>query len=444
MIIDIPHRHKARVVVVGGGFGGLKLAKKLRNKDIQVVLIDKNNYHAFQPLLYQVATSALEADSIAYPIRKVFGRTPNIFFRMGEVKAIFPEEKKISIDSDEIYYDYLVLATGARTNYFGNEGLTISSMPMKSVPEALDLRSMILQNFEQSLLTPDAEKRQSMMNFVIAGAGPTGVELAGALAELKTKVFPKDYPELDLSKMNIYLVHGGDRVLPTFSSKSSARAHRYLEKLGAKVVLDTFVTDYNGEHVQTNTGKDLFARTLIWTAGVTGAPVQGLDPSAYARGGRYAVDEYNRVKGYDSIFAIGDVAFMQTPEYPDGHPQVAPAAIQQGNNFARNIGLLLSGREMKPFRYVDKGSMATVGKNKAVVEIGKFKVGGILAWFMWMSVHLMSIVGYRNRLIVFVNWTKNYFSSDRGMRLIIREFDVYKEKRKRRKEIHAEAFRKKK
>lgn len=433
MLIEIPHNYKARLVIVGGGFGGLKLAKSLKNYNIQVVLIDKNNFHTFQPLLYQVATSALEAGSIAYPIRKIL-RGKNLFFRMGEVHKILPDEKKILVDNDEIFYDYLVMATGAKTNFFGNEGLTVNSMPMKSVSEALDLRSMILQNFEKTLMISNERKKQSYMNFVIAGAGPTGVELAGSLGEMKLKVFPKDYPELDLSKMHIYLVQSGDRVLPMFSPKSSERTKKYLEKLGVTVVLNTRVLDYSGDYVQTDTGQDLVARTLIWTAGVTGAPVEGVSKESIGKAGRYEVDEFNRIKGYENIFAIGDVACMRSKEYPNGHPQVAPGAIQQGLHLKKNLLKDLDKKPMVPFKYRDKGSMATVGKNKAVVEVGKLKFGGFIAWAMWMFVHLMSLVGFSNRFMTFLHWTKNYFSSG-GIRLIIREFNLAEQKRKRKKSL---------
>lgn len=434
MVIEIPHNYKARVVIVGGGFGGLKLAKSLRNKNIQVVLIDKNNFHTFQPLLYQVATSAVEAGSIAYPIRKTL-RGKNLFFRMGEVSEILPDQKKVIVENDEILYDYLVIATGAKTNYFGNESLTINSMSMKAVSEALDLRSMILQNFEKTLMISNERKKQSYMNFVIAGAGPTGVELAGALGEMKLKVFPKDYPELDLSKMNIYLVQAGDRVLPMFSKKSSERTKKYLEKLGVTVVLNTRVLDYNGDYVQTDSGKDMIARTLVWTAGVTGAPVDGLTNESIGKEGRYEVDEFNRIKGYEDIFALGDVACMRSAEYPNGHPQVAPGAIQQGLHLKKNLLNLIDKKPMIPFKYRDKGAMATIGKNKAVVEVGKFRIGGFFAWVMWMFVHLMSLVGFSNRFIVFIQWTKNYFSSDRGIRIIIREFNLIEQRKKRKKEL---------
>ncbi len=438
MIIDIPNPYKKRVVIIGGGFGGIELAKTLKNKPIQVVIVDKNNYHTFQPLLYQVATSVLEAESIAYPIRKIFSKSKNIFFRLGEVNQIVHAENKIIMGNDELFYDYLVVASGAKTNYLNNEGLTISSMPMKSVLEALDLRSMILQNFEKTLLNSNERKRQGMLNIVIAGAGPTGVELAGALGELKLKVFPKDYPEIDLSQMNIYIVQSGNRVLPMLSEKSSEKAKKYLESLGVTVVLETRVLDFFGDYVQTNTGQDIIARTLIWTAGVIGNPVEGLGAESVNKGGRIEVDVYNRVKGYENVFAVGDVAIMATEKFPRGHPMVAPAAMQQGKQLAKNILCDISEKPMIPFKYKDKGAMATVGKNKAVVEMGKLKFGGSPAWFVWMIVHLMSLVGFRNKLVTLFNWTKNYFNSDRGIRLIITPFDLFEEKKKRKKQLEKE------
>jgi NADH:ubiquinone reductase (H+-translocating) len=439
MLIDIPNKKKARIVIVGGGFGGIQLAKMFKNKDVQVVLVDKNNYHTFQPLMYQVATSALEAESIAYPIRKIFNKSKNIFFRLGEVTRIDHENKMIEFGNDTLQYDYLVIATGARTNYFGNEGLTISAMPMKSILESLDLRTMLLQNFEHALLINNERKKQGMMNVVIAGAGPTGVELAGALGELKRSVFPKDYPELDLSKMNIYLVQSGDRVLPMLSPKSSEKAKKYLEKLGVTVVLKTRVLDYFGDYVQTNTGQDIIAKTLIWTAGVTGNPVNGVPSESINKGDRIMVDEFNQVKGMEDVFAIGDVACMVQEAYPNGHPQIAPAAMQQGKLLGINlINKICYNKPFKPFKYKDKGAMATVGKNKALVEMGKLKIGGAMAWFIWMVVHLLSLVGFRNKVVTMFNWIKNYFNSDRGMRLIITQFDLQEEKRKRRKEFEAQ------
>jgi len=438
MLIEIPDRKKARIVIIGGGFGGIQVAKAFKNKDVQVVIVDKNNYHTFQPLMYQVATSALEAESIAYPIRKIFNKSKNIFFRLGEVTNIDHEKKIIEFNDDTLEYDYLIIASGAKTNYFGNEGLTISAMPMKSILESLDLRTMLLQNFEHALLINNERKKQGMLNVVIAGAGPTGVELAGALGELKRSVFPKDYPELDLGKMNIYLVQSGERVLPMLSPKLSAKAKKYLENLGVTVVLNTRVLDIFGDYVQTNTGQDIIAKTLIWTAGVTGNPVNGLPNATINKGDRILVDEFNQIKSMNDIFAIGDVACMETKEYPNGHPQIAPAAMQQGKLLAKNLlNKIYHNKAYKPFIYMNKGAMATIGKNKALVEMGSLKLGGFLAWTIWMVVHLMSLIGFRNKVVTMFNWMKNYFSSDAGMRLIITHFDLQEEKRKRRKEFEA-------
>ena len=322
MEIDIPHNSLARIVIIGGGFGGIELAKSLSNKNVQVILLDKNNYHTFQPLLYQVATSALESDSIAYPIRKIFLGSKNIFFRLGEVKHVNHQNKIITLDCDDtLKYDFLVVATGAKTNYFGNEGLTISAMPMKSVLEALDLRSLILQNFEKVLRIQNERKKEGLLNIVIAGAGPTGVELAGALAELKKDVLVKDYPEIDFSIMKIYLVQSGSRVLPMLSETSSIKAKHYLEKLGVTVLLNTRVLDFFGDYVQVKgESDDIIARTLIWTAGVVGNPIDGLQNEIITKNNRILVDEYNQVLNNRDLFAIGDVASMETKDYPNGHP----------------------------------------------------------------------------------------------------------------------------
>lgn len=438
MKVDIPKSEHKRVVIVGGGFAGIEIAKSLKNSGYQVVMIDRHNYHTFQPLLYQVATSALEADSIAYPIRKIFANHKNFYFRMGEVKEILAEENKIITSINELSYNYLVIATGAQTNFFGNEGLTISAMPMKSVPEALDLRSLILQNFEKALVISNKRKRQSLMNFVIAGAGPTGVELAGALGELKQNILPKDYPELDLSKMNIYLIQSRDRVLPALSESSSEKTKKYLEELGVTVVLNTRVLDFHGDYVQTNQEEDYIAKTLIWTAGVEGAPINGIKVESINKGNRIVVDEYNLVRGYDNIFAIGDVACIQNDDTPRGHPMVAPVAMQQGQLLAKNLIKKLNNQPLKKFVYNDKGAMATIGKNKAVVEIGNSKFSGFFAWIVWMIVHLMSLIGFRNKLIATINWVKNYFSSDRGIRLIITPFVLSKAKKKRKQEFNQE------
>jgi NADH:ubiquinone reductase (H+-translocating) len=426
--IDVPNMNIPRVVIVGSGFGGLQLARSLKHKDIQVVLLDRNNYHTFQPLLYQVATAGLEADAIAFPIRKIFKNSKNIYFRLAEVEAIKPEEKLIVTNIGELSYDFVVFATGSVTNFFGNEKLRLQAMPLKSLVQALDLRSLMLQNFEKAILTSDLRTRESRMNFVIVGGGPTGVELAGALGELKNHVLPKDYPELDVRRMQIHLVEAGSRLLAGLSPKSSQKAMEYLKKLDVNVWLNTQVTEYDGTVVHTNTKKELLAKNLIWSAGVKGNTPNGLDATKLAPGNRIRVDEFNEVTGLDQVYAIGDVAAMISDDFPRGHPMVAPVAMQQGKLLADNIMRKIAGKPMKPFKYFDKGSMATVGRNKAVVEIGMYKSQGPFAWFIWMFVHLMSLVGFRNKAIVMINWLWNYVNYDRGIRLIIRPFNRQKNK----------------
>ena len=421
MKVNVPDVNQPRVVIIGGGFGGITLASALRNAPVQVVMFDKHNYHTFQPLLYQVATGGLEPDSIAFPLRKMFKRHKNFFFRMAEVERIDAENQAVHTSIGKIGYDYLVVATGSRTNFFGNKELERLSHSMKNIPEALDLRSLILQNFEQAVLTSDLEERNALMNFVVVGAGPTGVETAGALAELKHHILPRDYPELDLRRMQIHLVEAGKRVLPSMSDSASDNALVALEKMGVNIWLDTRVEAYDGETIQTNSAKRLAARTLIWSAGVLGNSLPGLE-SAHVGGGRLEVDQFNRVKGLANVFAIGDVASMGTDAYPKGHPMVAQPAIQQGALLSRNIKSLIFGRKLIPFQYKDLGSMATVGRNKAVADLGKMRFKGWIAWMLWLAVHLFSLAGFRNRLVVFINWFWSYVTYDKGTRLIIRPF----------------------
>ncbi|MCB0396931.1 MAG: NAD(P)/FAD-dependent oxidoreductase [Flavobacteriales bacterium] len=433
--MDIPKSSFPRVVIIGGGFGGINIAKRLCRRNFQVVLLDKHNYHTFQPLLYQVATAALEPASISFPIRKIFHKEKDFYFRMAEVKDVDSAKKMIHTEIGELHYDHLVIATGSQTNYFGMEGLIISSMPMKTVPEAQDLRSLMLQNFEKALSIENKRKKKSLMTFAIAGAGPTGVELAGALGELKMQILPKDYPELDFSKMRILLIQSGKRVLPALSETSSAKAQRFLEKLGVEVILNTRVLDYFGDYIQTN-NKDFAARTLIWTTGVRGCPIGGIPADVIdKRSQRMHVDTFNRVNGYEDIFAIGDCAAMVSEEYPGGHPQVAPAAIQQGRHLADNLHRQQKGQPMKPFKYMNKGAMATIGRNKAVVEFAGLKMAGFVAWFIWMFVHLMSLIGFRNRVVVLFDWTRSYFNHDKGVRVIFQQFDLMEEKKKRKREM---------
>lgn len=422
MNINVPEVKVPRVVIVGCGFGGLQLAKSLADADVQVVLLDKNNYFTFQPLLYQVATAGLEADSIAYPIRKIFKGQRNFHFRMATVEAIERERNLLQTNIGDIAYDYLVLATGSTTNFFGKKDFEANAMPMKSVTETLNLRSLMLQNFERALLVRDVKEQEALMTFVVVGGGPTGVELAGALSELKKHVLPNDYPELDFRKMRVILIENGNNVLQMMNESNKVKARKYLEELGAELWLNTSVSTYDGAMVTTNTNKSLHTATLIWAAGIKGVLVNGLQPEAITPRSRIATDEYSKVVGCENIFAIGDVAAMSVDQYPNGHPQVAPVAIQQAELLAKNLQRLIQQKPLEKFVYRDKGTMATVGRNKAVVETMGFHFGGFFGWFVWMALHLMLLVGYRNRLVVFINWLWNYISYDRNIRLIIRPY----------------------
>jgi NADH dehydrogenase len=413
---------KQKIVIVGGGFGGIELAKKLKNKEVDVVILDKHNYHTFQPLLYQVATGGLEADSIAFPIRKIFKGQKNLTFRVTEVEKVIPEENRLITSIGEITYDYLIIATGSTSNFFGDKVIEENAMPMKSIPEALNLRSLILQNLEASLIATDPTIEAELLNFVIVGGGPTGVETAGAIAELKKHVLKNDYPELDINKVNIYLIEGSPELLGPMSKQSQQKSQEFLEELGVTIYTETRVQSYDGKLLSFADGRKIPSSTVIWSAGVKGVVLDGLKPECTVRGNRLKVNKINRVECYENIYAIGDVAAMITDETPNGHPGVAPAAIQQGKLLAENLLHIIAGKPTKDFKYFDKGSMATVGRNRAVVDINKIHFQGIFAWFTWMFVHLMTLVGFRNKLVVFVNWVWSYFSYDRGTRLIIRPF----------------------
>ncbi|MEM9076678.1 MAG: NAD(P)/FAD-dependent oxidoreductase [Bacteroidota bacterium] len=421
--MNIPQSSFPRIIIIGGGFGGIALAKKLSGKDVQVLLLDKHNYHTFQPLLYQVSTGGLEPDSIAYPIRKVLQGYPNFYFRLAEVTHIDTKKQRLETNIGGIAYDYLVVATGSQTNFFGNKNIESYGMAMKTVPQSLNLRSLILENFEQALLTDDLHERDALMNFVIVGGGPTGVELAGALAEIKKGILPKDYPDLDTRRAQINLVQGSDRILPAMSEVASKKAERFLEKLGVNVWKNIRVSDYDGKLVTTNTDTSFEACTLVWAAGVKAVSIKGLDAEELlSRGSRLKVNNLHQVEGLEEIFAIGDVAQMESEEFPHGHPMMAQPAIQQGESLGENLARLVDGKSMKPFKYKDKGSMATVGRNKAVVDLKKFKFQGVFAWYVWMFVHLYFLIGFRNRVVVFINWVYNYIKFDREARLIIRPF----------------------
>jgi NADH dehydrogenase len=421
--MNIPASNKPRIVIIGGGFAGIALAKQLKNSSYQVVLLDKHNYHTFQPLLYQVATGGLEAGSIAYPIRKVIQGSDDFYFRLTSVKDIDTVNKKIYSEIGDLHYDYLVIATGSKTNYFGNKEIERNSMSMKTIPQSLNIRSFILENFEHAVLLNDETERNTLMNFVLVGAGPTGVELAGALAEMKKEILQKDYPDLDISKMQINLIQSNSRVLNTMSEKSSIAAENFLVDLGVKVWKNVRVTNYDGRTITTNTDLVLESATVIWTAGVQGAIVHGLDAkSLVERVERIRVNEFNQVKGYDNIFAIGDIASMETDKFPQGHPMMAQPAIQQGSLLGENLIKLSQKKAMKPFIYNDKGSMATVGRNKAVVDLPKYHFSGFFAWIVWMFVHLFSLIGFKNKAVVFMNWVYNYIRFDREGRLIVRPY----------------------
>ncbi len=425
--MNIPKTDIPRVVIIGGGFAGISLAERLLKKEIQVVLLDRHNYHTFQPLLYQVSTAGLEPDSIAYPLRKITRNSPRGFFRMAEVTAIDPKKNSLYTNIGDLNFDYLVIATGSKTNFFGNKSFEENSMQMKTIPHALNIRSLILENLEQAVITEHPEERKALLNFVLAGAGPTGVELSGAIAELRNQILPKDYPDLDANQMKIHLIEGFDRVLPGMSEYSSEKAQKFLIELGVKIHLNTQVKSYDGKVVTTNTDLLLNTSTFIWSAGVTGAPVIGLNAEVLIeRANRYKVNIFNQVNGYENIFAIGDIAVMSTEDFPQGHPMVAQPAIQQGKHLAKNLVRLLKGKKMEPFKYNDKGTMATVGRNRAVVDLGKLRFGGLFAWYVWMFVHLWFLVGFRNRAITFFNWVYNYINYDKGARLIIRPFKEVK------------------
>lgn len=415
--LQIPASPHRRVVIAGGGFAGLEIIKSLKHKPLQVVLFDRHNYFTFQPLLYQVATSGLEANSVAYPYRRFTRGGRNLFFRMAEVEEIDAEHQILKTSLGCITYDYLILATGSMPKYFGLDQHRL--MPLKSVPDALKMRNFLLSKFEQALEAERVTERRSLLNVVVVGGGPTGVELAGALAEMKKYVLPKDYPELDLRGMNIYLLEGEDRLLPAMSREASEKSHKFLVELGVTVLLKSLVKEYDGEKVSFG-DQEIPTKNLIWTAGVKANLPQGIPAAEFKQSGRVAVDRYMRVKGYNHIYAVGDLAWMSTPDFPDGHPMLAPVAMQQGQLLAENLLKLEAGKKAKQFEYNDKGSMATVGRNRAVVDLPRWKFQGAFAWFVWMFVHLMSLVGFRNRVVVFINWMYNYFTSDRALRLIIR------------------------
>ncbi|WP_245447257.1 NAD(P)/FAD-dependent oxidoreductase [Mucilaginibacter celer] len=415
---------RPRVAIIGGGFGGIQLAKKLKNAPVDVLMIDKHNYHTFQPLLYQVAGGAIAADSIGFPLRRIFTRQKNFRFALADVKKINPESNTLDTDIGTIYYDYLAIATGSNTNFFGNKEIEHFAMPMKNIPEALNLRSLILQNLEMSLVSKDPEEKAALMTFVVVGGGPTGVELSGALAEMRELILMKDYHGLRKHSMKVYLVEGKAELLAAFSPKASAKAKQFLQDMDVTIYNSVHVESYNGYLLKIDNGTTILTRNVLWAAGVKGEIPEGIPAENIARGNRILVDEYNKVKGYENIYAIGDVAAMITDEFPNGHPGVAPVAIQQGQNLGENVYRMFERKPLVPFKYKDKGSLATIGRNKAVADLGKLHFQGFFAWLVWGLVHIMSLAGFTNKGIIFFSWAINYFTKNSDNRLIVRQFDT--------------------
>ncbi len=413
---------KKRIVIIGGGFAGLELAQRLSDKLFQIVLLDKNNYQQFQPLLYQVASSGLEPSAISFPFRKVFRNKKDFHFRMTEVTKVIPEENRLICSIGEIEYDYLVIACGTDTNYFGMENIKNNAMPMKSVNEALGLRNTILRNFENALLANTDAERKLLLNIVVVGGGPTGVEISGALAEMKRYILPKDYPEINFDLMQIYLFEGADKLLASMSKESSEKSLEFLKHLGVNVRLNALVKDYVDGKVILSDGEEVPAETLIWASGIIANSIEGINPELIGRGRRIKVNSFNQVQveTNNNVFAIGDICLQTEEAFSNGHPQLAQVGIQQARLLAKNFIKLINNQPLEPFSYKDKGSMATIGRNKAVVDLKNFKTQGFFAWCIWMFVHLFFIMGVKNKVFVFWDWVWNYITYDQPLRLIIR------------------------
>lgn len=422
MSINIQRNQKKRVVIVGGGLGGLRLAEDLYGSGMQVVLIDKNNFHQFPPLIYQIASAGIDPSSISFPFRQIFRKRKDFYFRMAEARMVDSEKKILQTSIGKIDYDYLVLAAGATTNFFGNKNIEEWAIPMKTVPEAMGLRNALLSNFERALTCATEEERQELLNVVIVGGGATGVEIAGALAEMRRYVIPYDYPDMDSSLMHIYLIEAGDRLLAGLSQESSQKAYEFLKSMGVDIQFGKMVTDYRDHKVVMKDGTEIPTRTFLWVSGIRANAMPGIDESHMGRGFRFKVDEYNRIPGVEDVFVIGDQC-LQTSDaaYPNGHPQVAQVAIQQAKNLAKNLKLIDQGADssaLTAFHYKNLGSMATIGRNKAVVEIGKFRSQGFFAWVLWLVVHLRSILGVKNKMMVLLNWLWKYVSYNDSIRMI--------------------------
>jgi NADH:ubiquinone reductase (H+-translocating) len=419
MPVNIPETAQKRIVIIGAGFGGLKVAQKLIGSGYQIVIIDKNNYHQFQPLFYQVASAGIEPSSILFPLRKIFQNQKDVFIRVAEVYSVDPKKKELQTSLSTVWYDYLIISSGVNSNFFGMKNMEEYAIPMKSASEAMALRNRLLQSFEKAVTLRDQNERKALLNVIVVGGGPTGVEVAGAIAEMKKFVLPKDYPDLNFDVMQITLIEGSPAVLGGMSKHASEKAIFYLQRLGITVRLNTRVTDFDGSILSIGDGTQIETKTVIWAAGISGVVPEGLPDDLIGRGKRIIVDNYNRIKGFDDVYAIGDVSLMPTSDYPNGHPQVAQVAIQQGRNLALNFLLMKRNSELRPFRYIDRGSMATIGRNRAVADLSFLKFSGFIAWLTWMFVHLMAIVGVKNRLLIFINWMWNYMTYDQSLRLIL-------------------------
>lgn len=419
-LICLSDTNLPRIVVIGGGFAGLSLVKHLRNENVQVVLIDKNNFNQFQPLLYQVATSGLEPDSIVFPFRKQIASSKNVIFRMAKVEMISFETKTIQTNNGSMKYDYLVIATGTKTNFFGNKNIETHSLGLKDIRDSLNIRHRMLQNLERATITCDEKEKDALTNFVIVGGGPAGVEMAGSLAEFCKHILPKDYPEYPSSIMKVYLIEGSNKLIPSMSNRASNKTLKYLKELNIVVLLNEIVVDYDGNTVVTKSGYEILAKNLVWTAGVKGQLPNGISDSHIVGGNRLKTNQFLEVEGLKDVFAIGDIAAIINGNTPKGHPQVAQPAIQQGRLLAKNLINKINKKTLSPFRYRDRGSLATIGKKRAVADIGRYKFAGYFAWLLWSFVHIFSIIGFRNRLFVAINWTISYFSYEKSNRVIIR------------------------
>lgn len=439
-LLHVAEMTHPKIVILGAGFAGLQLAKRLSNQSFEITLIDQFNFHQFQPLFYQVATARLEPSSISFPLRKIFQKKKNVHVRIAKVMQVAVEQQSVITSEGTFAYDFLVIATGCKTNFFGNKNLETNAFPMKTTPDAIALRNRILLNFEEAL-NSEINDKESLMNIVVAGGGPTGVELAGALIEMKKKVLPKDYPDMDFSRLNIYLIEGSHTTLLNMSEASQKTSKSYLEKMGVHVWTNALIEDYDGKTVTIKDGRSIKTNNLIWAAGVTGNIPQGIDKEWLVRGNRIKVNAFNQIAACPNVFAIGDIAYMETQEWPKGHPQLANVANNQANLLAKNLKAILHQKNLQPFTYKNPGTMATVGKRKAVVDLPSFSFQGLIAWLFWMFLHLMLILSVKNKLIIFINWAISYFTNDTTLRLILlpsrKQIELGKDYAEKQEEVHA-------